>query len=148
MAAHVAYEVGSDAPLGEAPLSIAPLEAVVVPTADDGLQGQVRQRLQRGEVRTRQRCAGLFVDLNGEIGGYVLRPGRTVVIDDDDVPEHSLNGVTAAHRSGTANKRRVSEQSADSGEVAVVHELGVGCDQALDRAVARFSIGGTHPTRA
>jgi len=79
MAAHVAHEVGSDAPLYETPLSVAPLEAVVVPTTDDGLQSQVRQRLQRGEVRTRHRCAGLFVDLNGEIGGYVLRSGRTVL---------------------------------------------------------------------
>ena len=40
MVAHVAYEVGSDAPLHEAPLSVAPLEAVVVPTADDRLQNQ------------------------------------------------------------------------------------------------------------
>ena len=31
---------------------------------------------------------------------------------------------------------------------AVVHELGVGCDQALDRPVARLLIGCTHPTRA
>ena len=38
VAAHVAYEVGSDAPLHETPLSVAALEAVVVPTADDGLQ--------------------------------------------------------------------------------------------------------------
>ena len=34
MAAHVAYEICSDASLYEAPLSIVPLEAVVVP-ADD-----------------------------------------------------------------------------------------------------------------
>ena len=52
MAAHVAYEVGSDAPLDETPSSVAALEAVVVPTADDGLQSQVRQCLQRREVRT------------------------------------------------------------------------------------------------
>ena len=68
MAAHVAHEVGSDAPLYETPLSVAPLEAVVVPTTDDGLQSQVRQRLQRGEVRTRHRSAGFLVNLNGEIG--------------------------------------------------------------------------------
>jgi hypothetical protein len=35
MAAHVADEVGSDAPLHEAPLPFAALEAVVVATADD-----------------------------------------------------------------------------------------------------------------
>ena len=39
MAADVADEVGADAPLDEMPLSVPPLEAVVVPTADDGLQG-------------------------------------------------------------------------------------------------------------
>ena len=68
MAAHVAYEVGSDTPLHEAPFSFAPLEAVVVPTADDWLQSQAGQRLQRGEVRTRHRSAGFLVNLNGEIG--------------------------------------------------------------------------------
>ena len=136
MAAHVAYEVGSDPPLHEAPLSFAALEAVVIPTADDRVQRQVRQRLQRGEVRTRHRCASFFVDLNGEIGRDVLRPGRTVVIDDDDVMEHLLDGIAAAHHSGTAGKRGVSQQPADSGEIAVVHELGVGCDQALDCPVA------------
>jgi hypothetical protein len=55
MAAHVADEIGSDAPLYEAPLPVAALEAVVVSTADDGLQSQVGQRLQRGEVGTRER---------------------------------------------------------------------------------------------
>ena len=34
MVAHVAYEVGSDAPLYETPLSVVPLEAVVVATTD------------------------------------------------------------------------------------------------------------------
>jgi len=67
MVAHVAYEVGSDAPLHEPPLSLAPLEAIVVPTADDRLQSQAGQRLQGGEVRTRHRGAGLFVDLNREL---------------------------------------------------------------------------------
>ena len=37
MAADVADEVRADAPLHETPLSFPPLEAVVVPTADDGL---------------------------------------------------------------------------------------------------------------
>jgi hypothetical protein len=37
MAAHVADEIGL-ATLYEAPLPVATLEAVVVPTADDGLQ--------------------------------------------------------------------------------------------------------------
>jgi hypothetical protein len=37
MAAHVADEIGSNAPLHEAPLSVAALKAIVVPTADDGL---------------------------------------------------------------------------------------------------------------
>jgi hypothetical protein len=67
MVAYVADEVGSDTPLYEAPVSVVPLEAVVVPTTDDGLERQVRQRLQRGEVRTGHRCSGVFVDLDGEI---------------------------------------------------------------------------------
>jgi hypothetical protein len=51
MAAHVADQIGSDAPLHEAPLPVATREAVLVPTAYDRLQNQVGQRLQRGEVR-------------------------------------------------------------------------------------------------
>ncbi len=51
MAAHVPDEVGSDAPLYETPHSIGPLEAVVVPTTDDGLERQAGHRLERGEVR-------------------------------------------------------------------------------------------------
>jgi hypothetical protein len=81
MAAHVAYEIGSDAPLHEAPLPVAALEAVLVATANDGLQSQVGQRLKRSEVRTRDRCARLFVDLDGDIGGDVLGPWRAVVVD-------------------------------------------------------------------
>jgi hypothetical protein len=81
MATHVADEIGSDAPLDEAPPPVAALEAVVVSTADDGLQSQVGHRLQRGEVRTRDRRARLFVDLDGDIGGDVLGPWRAVVVD-------------------------------------------------------------------
>jgi hypothetical protein len=65
MAAHVADEVCSDPPLHEAPLPVPALEAVLVAAADDGLQSQVGQGLQRGEVRTRDRRAGLFVNLDG-----------------------------------------------------------------------------------
>jgi hypothetical protein len=38
MVAYVADEVGSDAPLHETPGPVAPLEAVVVPPTDDGLE--------------------------------------------------------------------------------------------------------------
>src|SRR5437764_10085292 len=72
MAAHVADEIRLDAPLHETPVPLVPLEAVVVPTADDWLQRQVGQRLQRGEVRTRDRCASVFVDVDREIRGDVL----------------------------------------------------------------------------
>jgi len=37
MAAHVADEIGPDAPIREAPLSLTALEAIVVATTDDGL---------------------------------------------------------------------------------------------------------------
>src|ERR1700756_4585499 len=83
MAAHVADEVGSDAPLYETPLSVGLLEAVVVPTTDDGSELQAGRRLERGEVRAGHRRAGLFVDLDGEIGREMLRPGSAVVVDDD-----------------------------------------------------------------
>ncbi|MEU5299303.1 hypothetical protein ACH4YO_01590 [Streptomyces noursei] len=46
MAAHVADQVDADLTLHEAPPSSTALEAVVVPTAGDGLQRQVGQRLQ------------------------------------------------------------------------------------------------------
>jgi hypothetical protein len=85
MEADVADEVSSDAPVYETPVSVAPIEAVVLPTTDDGLESLARQCLQRGEVRTRHRRAGLFVDLDGEIGREVLRPRHTVVVDDDVV---------------------------------------------------------------
>jgi hypothetical protein len=45
MVAHAAYEVGSDAPLYEPPLTVTPLEPIVVKTADDRLQRQVGHRL-------------------------------------------------------------------------------------------------------
>jgi len=41
MVAHIADEVGLDAPLRELPPSVAPLEAILVASADDGLQGKV-----------------------------------------------------------------------------------------------------------
>jgi hypothetical protein len=37
MAAYIADEIGSDAPLDETPEPIAALEAVEIPAADDGL---------------------------------------------------------------------------------------------------------------
>jgi hypothetical protein len=67
MAAHVAHEIDPDAPLTETPLPVAALEAVTVPTADDGLQSQAGYRLQHGEIRTRDRRARLFVGLDGDI---------------------------------------------------------------------------------
>jgi hypothetical protein len=50
MMAQVAHEIGSDVPLYEAPLSLATLEAVSISTADDWLQSQTGERLQRSEV--------------------------------------------------------------------------------------------------
>ena len=41
MTAHVADEIRSDAPLYEAPLPVAALEAVVVPAAGDELQSRI-----------------------------------------------------------------------------------------------------------
>lgn len=45
MAADVADKINADSPLNEAPHPVAALEAILVPTAGDGLQGQVGQRL-------------------------------------------------------------------------------------------------------
>ena len=45
MAAHVTDEVCSYAPLDEAPLPVAALEAVLVAATDDGLQSEVGQGL-------------------------------------------------------------------------------------------------------
>jgi len=42
MAAHVSEEICADMPLHKAPLPVAALETVVVPTAHDGLQSQIR----------------------------------------------------------------------------------------------------------
>src|SRR4051794_4591139 len=104
MAAYVADEVGSDALLYELPPLVATLEAVVVATRDDGLQRQVGQRLQHGEVRAGARRARLFVDLDGDVRDDVLGPWCAVVVDDHVVPQHPLDGVRAAHRSGTARE--------------------------------------------
>jgi hypothetical protein len=43
MAAHVTDQIDADAPLREAPLPAAALEAVMVTAAGDGLQSQVLQ---------------------------------------------------------------------------------------------------------
>jgi len=75
-----------------------------------GCKRQVGQRLQRGEVRARDRCASLFVDVDREIRGDVLGPWRAVVIDDHVVPEHLLDGIAATYRPGAARKRGVSQQ--------------------------------------
>ena len=121
MAAHVADQIGSDVPLYEAPLPVAALEAIVVPTADDGLQSQIGHRLQRGEVGTRDRRARLLVDLDRDIGGDVLGAWRAVVIDDEHVLEHLLDRVSATHRPGAAREGGVCEQGADPSEIPVVH---------------------------
>ena len=42
VAAHVSEEIGADVPLHKAPLPVAALEAVVIPTAHDGLQSEIR----------------------------------------------------------------------------------------------------------
>jgi hypothetical protein len=46
---------------------LAALEAVVVATTDDELQSEVGQRSQHCEVRTRDRRAGPFIDLDREM---------------------------------------------------------------------------------
>jgi hypothetical protein len=53
-------------------------------------------------------------------------------------------GAKPVPQTGTARKRGMRQQKADCCEIAVVDELGVGCDEALDRPAARFLIGGAH----
>lgn len=50
MAPDIADEVDADLPLHEAPLPSTALETVVVPATGDGLQRQIGQRLQHGDV--------------------------------------------------------------------------------------------------
>jgi hypothetical protein len=76
MAAQVADEINADAPFREAPLPIAAVEAVPVPAADDGLQGQAGQSLQHGEVGTRGRRARLLVDVDDDVRCDMLGPRR------------------------------------------------------------------------
>jgi hypothetical protein len=66
MTAQIADEIGSDAPLHEAPLPVAAFEAVLVATADDRLQSHARQALDGGSARTR---------LGGDVD-MVAPPGR------------------------------------------------------------------------
>jgi hypothetical protein len=77
MAAHVADKIGVDAPLYESPLPVVALEAVVVPTADDGLQSQVGQRLERGEVGTRDRAPPLKVASASRVPTPAKSPSST-----------------------------------------------------------------------
>src|SRR5260221_14049935 len=142
MAAYVADEIDADAPLGEAPLPVGAFEAVTVPAADDGLQRQAGQRLQHGEVRARDRRARFLVDFDGDIRGDMLGPGRAVVVDDQHVPEHLLDGIGAANRRAAAREDGVGEQGAEAREIAVVHKLGVSGDQVPDGPVARRLIAG------
>jgi len=83
MAAQVAGEINADAPFREAPLPVAAVEAVPVPAADDGLQGQAGQSLQHGEVGTRDRRARrllllllVVVDVDDDVRGDMLGPRR------------------------------------------------------------------------
>src|SRR3954471_24947699 len=104
MTAHIADEIGSDGPLHAAPVPVAALESVLVATANDRLQSRSGQRLENGEVRPRDRRARLFVDLARDIGRDMLGPRRAVVVDDQAVPEHLLDRVSAADRPGGARK--------------------------------------------
>src|SRR6202011_1218484 len=76
--AQVADEVTEDDALGQAPRAVDAGELVVVPTGDDGLQREVVDLLQDGEVRPGRGGAGGLVDLDHEVGGHVLGPGRPV----------------------------------------------------------------------
>jgi hypothetical protein len=123
---------------------VASFEAIVVAAADDGLQQQVRDRLKCGEVGTRGRGAGPFVDFDDEVGGDVLGPRRAVVVDDHVFAEHRLDRVAAVDRLDAAGECGVRKQPPDPGEVATVHEFGVGCDQVRDRPVAGLLIARGH----
>ncbi len=148
MAAHIAHKIRLNAPLHETPLATAALEAVVIPTADDGLQRKVGQRLQRGEVRTGDRGAGGFINLDGEIGRHVLCSWRAVVIGDHGADEHLLDGIATSYRAGAALKSGVRQQNPDRGKITVVDDLGVGRDEPRNRPVARFLVDVTHSARA
>jgi hypothetical protein len=106
MVAHVADEIDADAPLGEAPLPIAAFEAVTVPAADDGLQRHAGQRLQHGEIRARDRRAGL---LDGVAVVQVVRnplpltqDGTTVAGADSEISGgEGHGGVPSLHGQGS-----------------------------------------------
>jgi hypothetical protein len=118
MTADVPGEVDADLPVGAAPLPGGPHEAVAVAACRDGLQWQTGQGLQHGEVRARDRRAGVLIDLDRDIGGHVLRAWRAVVVDDHHVVEHFLDGGLATDRAAAASEGGLGEQGAEAGEVA------------------------------
>jgi len=113
MSAHVADEIGVNTPVHEAPPPVTARESVVIAPADDGLQSHIRQRLKRGEVRTRDRRTRLLIDLDSEIGRDVFGPWSAVVIDDHVVAEHCLDRLSARHRPGAAREGGVRKELTD-----------------------------------
>jgi hypothetical protein len=135
-AAHVADEIGQDVPLHEAPLPGAACEAVVIAAADDCCRAMSGSACSA--VKYERETAVPASSLTS-IARFVVRclvRGVPSSLDDHVVAEHLLDGLSASHRPGTAHKGGVREQHPDPCEVAVVHELGVACDEALDRPVA------------
>src|SRR6185312_17430493 len=89
-------------------------------------------------------CAACFIDLDRDVGDEVLGARRAVLVEDHVLPEQLLDGIAATYRSSATRKCRLRQQNAEGGEIPLVHELGIGCDEALDRPIARFLIAGPH----
>src|SRR5262249_36042597 len=75
--AQVTDQLGPDQAIGEAPGARDALERVVIAPADDGLEREVRPRLEDGERGARARPIRWF-DLHDEVGDHVAGPGGAV----------------------------------------------------------------------
>ena len=88
MMSYVTDKIDVDAPRREPPLTVVALEAVAAPAAGDGPQRKVGQRLQDGEVRTRDRGDVLYVDAGDGLQrkvGQRLQDGEVRTRDRGDV---------------------------------------------------------------
>ena len=108
---------------------------------------QAGRGLQHGEVRARDRRAGILIDLDRDIGRHVFCAWRAVVVDDHHVTEHFRDGGLAADRAAAASEGGLGQQGAEAREVAVVDEFGIGRDEVLDGLAVgrRIGRGGAQP---
>lgn len=133
MTAHVADEIVVNQTLGEAPSAVDLLETVMPSAGQNRLQRQLRVSLQSRVVRTGHRSKTIRVDIDDQVGDYVLG-ARGAVVELHRLLYELPNRVSAVESvlGPRHAHRRVSEELCHRTEVTEVEKLRIRVHKVLD----------------